>query len=197
MGMNHTGACAGRMARSFILLLILCLNATLANATVVDGARPQQTPKVGSLKSGRLLGARPATRFDGNRCRGLADLGAGERPAFLARESGEWECSYLIDYPETSHQPSVFVVIRGVKAEVWSNFRLKLNFGSVLSRQELASQAAQLVQAIVGERIHVKDLAAMLAAQKDFTIAFGNIEFVYKRERMDETRFNLTGTVAN
>ncbi len=52
-------------------------------------------------------------------------------------------------------------------------FRLKLNFGSVLSRQELDVSGCQLVQAIVGERIHVKDLAAMLAAQKDFTIAFG------------------------
>lgn len=83
-----------------------------------------------------------------------------------------------------------------MKAESWSSFRLKLNFGSVLSRQALASQAASLVRVIVGEQIHVKELAKLLAAQKDFAITLGRIELVYKRERLDETRFNLTGTEA-
>ncbi len=102
------------MARSFHLLSLFCVYyATLANATVVDGARPQQTPKVGSLKSGRLLGARPATRFDENRCRGLADLGAGERPAFWREKAanGSAATSSIIRKPR--NQPSVFVVIRG------------------------------------------------------------------------------------
>lgn len=200
---HYIEARALRMARSFILLLILLLggNATPAASEPLSGNAPTpQRDILEGVKSARLRGnaheARSATRFDQKRCIGFADLELADRPVFTQEEGGEWECSYLLEYPETSHRPSIFVLVRGVQAETWSSFRLKLNFGSVLSRQALATEAAFLVRTIVGQHIHVKELATMLAAQKDFTITLGRIELAYKRERLDETRFNLTGTEA-
>lgn len=191
------------MARSFILFLVLLLGVNItpaASEPLTTDAPIQQPAKPETAKSARSLAdapeARSITRFDQRRCSGFTDLELADRPIFTQHEGGEWECSYLLEYPETSHRPSIFVLVRGVEAERWINFRLKLNFGSMLSRQALASQAAFMVRAIVGEHIRVKELATMLAAQKDFTVTLGKIELVYKRERLDETRFNLSGTAA-
>jgi hypothetical protein len=135
-----------------------------------------------------------APRFDATRCRGIADLSNTSRPVFIEKSDGQWECSYLLEYHETTHNPSVFIQIRGIQAGIWSSFRVKLNFGSLLSRQVLGARAAALIYALIGDKTPARDLATSLAAGRDFEISFDSIVLKYKRERFDDARYNFTGT---
>ncbi|WP_320201890.1 DUF6030 family protein [Agrobacterium sp. rho-13.3] len=139
----------------------------------------------------------PVPSFNRQRCRGIADLSLASRPVFTERENGGWECVYVLEYSETGHSPSVFVQIRGLKAGTWSSFRLKLNFGSILSRQVLSARAAALVHALIGNREPIKGLAAELAEGHDFDRSFNRITLKYRQERLDNSRYNLTGVNAS
>ncbi len=132
--------------------------------------------------------------FNALRCKGIGDLSSPNKPVFTEKGNGEWECTYLQEYPETGHTPSVFLQIRGVEAGVWSSFRLKLNFGSLLSRQVLGTRAANLVYTLIGNDTPMRELDVTLAAGREFEIAFGGITLKYLQERMDQTRFNVFGT---
>ncbi|UHS63249.1 hypothetical protein HRR99_16745 [Agrobacterium vaccinii] len=132
--------------------------------------------------------------FTAAQCHGIADLSTKSRPVFTQRDNGEWECSYMIEYKETGHTPSLFLQIRGTESGIWSNFRLKLNFGSLLSRQVLGARAANLVYLLVGTNTPVKDLDAVLASGRDLEMSFDGVTLKYKQERLDTNRFNLFGS---
>lgn len=132
--------------------------------------------------------------FDEKRCLAIADLSATEKPAFIGQDTGEWQCTYVIDYAETGHKPSLFLQIRGVEPGVWSNFRIKLNFGSLLSRQVLAARATTIVSSLIGTNMPLKDLEVVLASGQDLEIAFGEATLKYKQERGDTNRYNLFGS---
>ncbi|QCI99378.1 DUF6030 family protein [Agrobacterium larrymoorei] len=140
--------------------------------------------------------ATPGPKFDAARCRGIADLSSKAQPMFQQKENGEWECSYLLDYTETGHTPSVFIQIRGVEPGRWSSFRLKLNFGSILSRQALGGRAASIVYTLIGDQTPLRELGVTLAGGRDFELLFNGMSLKYKQERFDKTRFNLSGTNA-
>lgn len=131
--------------------------------------------------------------FDAAHCRAIADLSAKNPPSFTAKENGEWECTYLLEYPETGHTPSLFIQVRGVEPGKWTSFRLKLNFGSLLSRQVLGMRAANLVYTLTGEQTPIRQLDAVLAEGREFELSFDTINLRYRQERMDTARFNLFG----
>ncbi|NTJ43927.1 hypothetical protein G6L28_15100 [Agrobacterium larrymoorei] len=137
-----------------------------------------------------------AHKFDATRCRAIADLSSKSLPSFSSKDNGEWECTYLLEYPETGHAPSLFIQIRGFEPGQWKNFRLKLNFGSLLSRQVLGKRAANLVYMLVGEQTPIRQMDATLAEGREFELSFEGITLRYKRELFDTSRFNLFGTIA-
>jgi hypothetical protein len=132
--------------------------------------------------------------FDEMKCRRIADLSSPSRPVFIQKPDGEWECSYQLEYSETGHTPSVFLQIRGFEPGVWSSFRLKLNFGSLLSRQVLGDRAASLVYALIGDQTPMRELSVTLGAGREFEASFESITLRYRQERFDATRYNLSGT---
>lgn len=134
--------------------------------------------------------------FDEKRCLAIAELSAPEKPVFTAQDTGDWQCTYVIDYAETGHKPSLFLQIRGMEPGVWSNFRIKLNFGSVLSRQVLGARAANIVYSLLGTNMPLKELEVVLASGLDMEIAFGSVTLKYRQERGDTNRYNLFGTRA-
>ncbi|MGV1871971.1 MULTISPECIES: DUF6030 family protein [Agrobacterium] len=137
---------------------------------------------------------RNSPSFAESQCRSIADLSVSSRPVFTVTENGEWECTYLIEYSETGHKPSLFIQIRGLDPGIWSSFRLKLNFGSPLSRQVLGAQAADLVYLLIGTNTPVRDLDAMLAAGRELEMTFDDVTLKYRQERTDSNRFNLFGS---
>lgn len=139
---------------------------------------------------------RATGNFDAARCRGIAELTTQTPPMFIQKENGEWECSYMLEYPETGHSPSVFVQIRGIEPGVWSSFRLKLNVGSLLSRQVLGNRAANLVYELIGDQMPMRELGAVLAAGQEFELSFDGVKLTYRQERFDKMRYNLSGTNA-
>ena len=131
--------------------------------------------------------------FDETKCRRIADLSSPSRPVFTEKPDGEWECSYQLEYSETGHKPSVFLQIRGFEPGAWSSFRVKLNFGSLLSRQVLGDRAASLTYALIGDETPMRELAVTLGAGREFEASFGGITLRYRKERFNESRFNLSG----
>lgn len=131
--------------------------------------------------------------FDETKCRRIADLSSPSRPVFTEKPDGEWECSYQLEYSETGHKPSVFLQIRGFEPGAWSSFRVKLNFGSLLSRQVLGDRAANLTYALIGDETPMRELAVTLGAGREFEASFGGITLRYRKERFNESRFNLSG----
>lgn len=153
---------------------------------------PHADAMVHNIQSAPSIGMAPT--FTAAQCQSIADLSATSRPVFIQKNNGEWECSYLIDYAETGHTPSLFLQIRGMEPGIWSNFRLKLNFGSLLSRQVLGARAANLVYLLVGPNIPIKDLDAVLASGRELEMSFDSVTLKYKQERVDTNRFNLFGS---
>jgi hypothetical protein len=131
--------------------------------------------------------------FTAARCRGIADISSKVRPLFQVKENGEWECTYLLEYPETGHSPSLFIQVRGVHPEQWSSFRLKLNFGSLLSRQVLGGRAAAIVYTLIGDQSPLRELDVTLALGREFDLSFSGITLRYKQEAFDASRYNLYG----
>ncbi|MDQ1194385.1 DUF6030 family protein [Agrobacterium sp. SORGH_AS 787] len=131
--------------------------------------------------------------FTAARCRSIADISSKVQPLFQVKENGEWECTYLLEYPETGHSPSLFIQIRGVHPERWSSFRLKLNFGSLLSRQLLGGRAAAIVYTLIGDQSPLRELDVTLALGRQFDISFSGITLRYKQEAFDASRYNLSG----
>lgn len=184
-----------RMAfRSMLLASIISLSllgVALQLATASDASQSPNTtlhPAQWSPTVSTFFG------FDEKRCLGIADLSSPEKPVFTTHDTGEWQCTYVIDYAETGHKPSLFLQIRGVEPGVWNNFRIKLNFGSVLSRQVLAARAANIVYSLLGTNMPLKDLEVVLASELDMEIAFGEATLKYRQERGDPNRYNLFGT---
>lgn len=140
-------------------------------------------------------GARlPAKAFDVARCLGMSDLSQKNRPVFQEGPNGEWECMSFLEFPETGHNPSIFIQIRGAKGESWSTFRLKLNFGSLLSSQSLSERAVDIIEALIGDRTPMEELRAKLAARQEFETSIAGVGLRYRQEGMDPTRFNLFGS---
>ncbi len=139
-------------------------------------------------------GPEPSPHFGASQCRSIADLSASSRPVFNTAENGEWECSYQLEYSETGHTPSLFIQIRGIEPGVWSSFRIKLNFGSLLSRQVLGARAANLVNLLVGTNNPLGNLEAVLATGRELEITFDDVTLKYQQERLDPNRFNLFGS---
>ncbi|MDQ1196828.1 DUF6030 family protein [Agrobacterium sp. SORGH_AS 787] len=155
-------------------------------AQVVDSAPFQQV----AAKEGRMS----IRNFDAARCKALADLSQKEAPTFTQMPSGEWECNSLLEFPETGRTPSLFIQIRGNKDGRWTYFRLKLNFGSSLSRQTLSERAVSIIHLLIGERTSTTDLATSLAAGQEFESTIAGAKVRYKQEGMDKSRFNFFGT---
>lgn len=141
-------------------------------------------------KAGRI----PVRNFDATRCKALADLSQKAAPTFTQMPNGDWECNSLLEFPETGRTPSLFIQIRGNKDGRWTYFRLKLNFGSPLSRQILSERALSVIHMLIGDRTPMKDLTAKLAAGQEFESALAGAKVRYKQEGMDKSRFNLFGT---
>lgn len=133
--------------------------------------------------------------FNASKCQSLADLSGISRPVFTQRENGEWECSYLMEYKETGHSPSLFLLIRGMEPNVWSNFRIKLNFGSLLSRQVLGARASNVIFRLVGTNTPLKDLGPMMASGRELEMSFDGIILKYQQERTDPNRYNFFGSL--
>ncbi|WP_243257877.1 DUF6030 family protein [Rhizobium skierniewicense] len=174
---------------SIISLFVLSVETRPATVLhVSQSPKTQRHPVQGSPSVSTFFG------FDEKRCLGIAELSSSEKPVFTAYDTGEWQCTYVIDYAETGHKPSLFLQIRGVEPGVWNNFRIKLNFGSVLSRQVLAARAANIVYSLFGTNMALKDLETVLASGLDMEIAFGEASLKYRQERGDPNRYNLFGT---
>jgi hypothetical protein len=136
----------------------------------------------------------PTSHFGASQCRSIADLSASNKPVFITTENGEWECTYQLEYSETGHTPSLFIQIRGIEPGVWSSFRIKLNFGSLLSRQVLGARAANLVNLLVGTNNPLGNLEGVLATGRELEITFDDVTLKYQQERLDPNRFNLFGS---
>ena len=192
------------MLRVLILSALFTINLAESAASMVSSA--PSTPV--SARDAGLSLAQAATdvtarttsapgvvpSFDEMKCRRIADLSSPSRPVFIEKPDGEWECSYQLEYTETGHTPSVFLQIRGFEPGVWSSFRLKLNFGSILSRQVLGDRAASLVYALIGDQTPMRELSVTLGAGHEFEASFEGITLRYRQERFDTTRYNLSGT---
>lgn len=170
---------------AFLSFVALSMNDSLT-VRVTTPAPAQQT----AAKEGRI----PIRTFDAARCRGLSDLSQKNPPTFMQSESGDWECNSLLEFPETGRTPSLFIQIRGNKDGGWTYFRLKLNFGSPLSRQILNERAISVVKILIGNETPIKDLAAKLAAGQEFESTLAGAKLRYKQEGMEKSRFNLFGT---
>lgn len=132
--------------------------------------------------------------FAAFQCSSIADLSASSRPVFTKTDNGDWECSSMLEYSETGHTPSLFIQIRGIEPGVWSSFRVKLNFGSLLSRQVLGARAANLIHLLVGTNTPLRDLEGVLASGRELEITFDDVTLKYRQERLDPNRFNLFGS---
>jgi len=172
------------------VISLILLSGDMARSAVMKN--PQGDPSLQHIQSTPSDNTTPT--FTAAQCHGIADLSTTSRPVFTQRDNGEWECSYMIEYKETGHTPSLFLQIRGTESGIWSNFRLKLNFGSLLSRQVLGARAANLVYLLVGTNTPVKDLDAVLASGRDLEMSFDGVTLKYKQERLDTNRFNLFGS---
>ncbi len=175
-----------------LVAAILSLLLVGGDAGLATTSGAQVTPAVQQAQQDTSTS--PASSFNAPRCQGMADLSSPNRPVFIEKQNGEWECTYLLEYSETGHSPSVFIQIRGVAAGTWNSFRLKLNFGSLLSRQVLATRAASLVNSLFGTKTPLTDLDGMLASGREFELTFDGVTLKYRQERMDENRFNLFGS---
>ena len=153
---------------------------------VIDSPPLQQI----AAKEGRIS----IHNFDAVRCKAVADLSQKAPPTFTQMPSGDWECNSLLEFPETGRTPSLFIQIRGNKDGRWTYVRLKLNFGSPLSRQVLSERAVSVMHMLIGDRTSVKDLPAKLAAGQEFESTVAGAKVRYKQEGMDKSRFNLFGT---
>lgn len=173
------------------MLMISVLSLAL---TPIDTAkatlRIASPPPIQAVSKGARL---PAKTFDASRCRGISDLSQKKPPVFQEGANGEWECTSFLEFPETGHAPSIFVQIRGAKGESWSTFRLKLNFGSPLSRQSLSEKAVAIIESLIGDRTQLEELRTRLAARQEFESSIAGIGLRYRQEGMDPTRFNLFG----
>ncbi|MDQ1184611.1 DUF6030 family protein [Agrobacterium larrymoorei] len=134
--------------------------------------------------------------FNAARCRGIADISSKTQPLFQLKENGEWECTYLVEYHETGHSPSLFIQVRGSDTNRWNSFRLKLNFGSLLSRQVLGGRAAAIVYTLIGDQSPLRELDMTLALGREFELSFSGITLRYKQEAFDASRYNLSGVQA-
>ena len=168
---------------SLFLLISTCTNIDAATSTVAPSYHQPEPPEQRNITSS----------FNATRCRGIADISSKSPPLFQVRENGEWECTYLLEYPETGHSPSLFIQIRGVHADRWSSFRLKLNFGSLLSRQVLGGRAAAIIYTLIGDQSPLRELDVTLALGREFDISFGGVSLRYKKEAFDTSRYNLFG----
>ncbi|MCJ8521140.1 hypothetical protein ABID21_004220 [Pseudorhizobium tarimense] len=132
-----------------------------------DPALKALTPARPPLLERTTRTQRPHPDFDEADCRSLALLSQTSVPEFRSYVNGGWECSYLLEFPETGLSSSVFIQVRGDVYGAWSNFRIKLNFGSHLSRQNLASVTVGLVDRLAGLGVSNKDaLQQALARQR-------------------------------
>ncbi len=145
-------------------------------------------------KKARLLKGRAPIRAD-EQCATLAALAEVE-PVFTREDGGaKWECSYLVMGADLGRQSSIFVQIRGREAVGNATFRLKISFGTLSEREALAYQASAIAARLLDLDAYLSiSLGDALARGQDFRREIAAATISYKREMLDESRYNLVGT---
>lgn len=190
----------GRRLRHLLDILLVTSQAHQNPHAASDG--PASKTTLPAQTTVRLQPTKRAVKtlpaFDRADCQSLASLPQTSLPEYQSYENGGWECSHLLEFPETGFSSSVFIQVRGDVASVWTNFRIKLNFGSHLSRQNLASVTVGFVDRLVGLGVANKDaLEDALARQTAFTTSVDGVAMRYWQEPIDERRFHLMGSGNN
>jgi hypothetical protein len=145
-------------------------------------------------KTARLAVSHAPIRAD-NHCATLAAIAKVEPVFNQADAGGQWDCSYLLTDPDQSSQSSIFVQIRGREAAGSATFRLKISFGNAPKRETLAYKAAAIAARLLylDESLMIS-LGDALAGGQNFRREMATSTISYKREMLDESRYNLVGT---
>jgi hypothetical protein len=145
-------------------------------------------------KTARLAVTHAPIRAD-DQCATLAAIAKVEPVFNQADAGGKWDCSYLLTDPDQSSQSSIFVQIRGREAAGSATFRLKISFGNAPKRETLAHKAAAIAARLLylDESLMIS-LGDALAGGQNFRREIATSTISYKREMLDESRYNLVGT---
>jgi hypothetical protein len=163
-------------------------------STVESGRHTAPDAPASSPKRGRLAVTHAPIRAD-DQCASLAAI-ANVTPVFNQEDGGaKWECSYLVTDPDERLQSSIFVQIRGREAGGNATFRLKISFGNAHERGALAYKAAAIAARLLylDESLMIS-LGDALAGGQNFRREIAASTISYKREMLDENRYNLVGT---